>query len=426
MRRTSVVLIALAMAVSACGSDSGTEPTPELIDPGTLRLQIVSGAHQTGRVASSASVAALPAGLSLQALPGGLLPEPLVARIVTESGARVQMDAVGATTVVVTFRVVPPVGLPQGDPRHCGESFVDSAIPDSQGEVTTYWEEPTIADYDCVMQVRLVVDGTPRVDTVFVSRMEPGEPHRIEAPELVRMVEGDTSRAIHGVWDRHGNSVPSEVVVRGDAAVAGDLYALIGAEWGTGEYDLIVADTVVATGTVAVLPRIEWNEPWVWELACQTPDTLYVDRIEGESRFDIDWTLRPSDGIARQRAAMAARGLDPDRSVPTWVSGTRTIIAGTDTISIRDLPTAAGEMFITADTTDLVLPDLDPVEILRPVQWRAYRDHREYLAIEDVPMRLPLVSRAPLTWQSTDAAAACVSDGWTNATAGTLTIRALE
>src|SRR5690606_41564807 len=52
--------------------------------------------------------------------------------------------------------------------------FRSSAKSDADGLVTTYWERGTIAGVECRLEVRLVVDGVPRVDTAFTATFEPG------------------------------------------------------------------------------------------------------------------------------------------------------------------------------------------------------------------------------------------------------------
>lgn len=432
MRRTLPLwILALSLAVGAC--DSGTEPTPEPtpepVAPKDLRLQIVSGAHQTARIGGGASASLAPVpGLSLQELPEGLLPEPLVARVVTRDGGMVMMSEVAAETIVVTYRVIPPADIPSGDPRHCGASFIDSQAPDADGHVTTYWEEPTIADYDCRMEMRLVVDGVPRVDTVFTSRMAPGPVATFEAPDTVRLLEGEVWRV--APYDRFGNYIPETYAARGDALVAHDAPVYVeAARWGAGEYDVLVADTVIHTGTILVYPDLAGE--WLWELACEAPSGSYLDRIVFQvatSPVGGGWSQA---GIPMRIAAAQAAGVDPTTTVPLQLDGiSREVLAGTDTLFALDSGTYDfGSAIIAADTTALIWPlgGQDPYrgsDTRAPTRWiRTVDPTTMPYWIEGLPRMLPLVGTEPRTWRSEDAKAACISDGWTDATAGSLTVR---
>jgi hypothetical protein len=198
MRRTSLWILALALAAGACSSES-SKP----VDPARLGVQIVSGDRQVAPVAVAAGASQSLAGLSAQQLPDNLLPEPLVARI-TVDGAPLKSIAAPVdplspsfttlpSDVVVTYRVIQPTGVGQ---RHCGASFVDAATPDKDGLVTTYWERGTYAG-ECRMEVRLVVDGAPRVDTAFVVGFESGEIVRFASPG-----DGNSGFAPLGIGER--------------------------------------------------------------------------------------------------------------------------------------------------------------------------------------------------------------------------------
>lgn len=220
MRRTSLSLLILALLVGACSSDD------KPVDSSRLSLAIVSGDRQTAPVAAAPTVsgAALIPGLSLQTLPDNLLPEPLVARIVVDGeplkSLSTPSDPLGPSLVtlpsdvVVTYRVIQPTGVGQ---RHCGDSFVSSAKPDADGLVTTYWERGTYAG-ECRMEVRLVIDGEPRVDTVFVAEFEPGPVVRLThvRPSQDIVVQSgeviDWRDLITGGGDAHGNLIDPDVV----------------------------------------------------------------------------------------------------------------------------------------------------------------------------------------------------------------------
>lgn len=212
MRRiTAVAVAALALTLPACsGSDD-----PDVADPDDLRIEVVSGDRQSApvRPATSAPVGGLVA-LDVP-LPPNLLPEPLVARV-TIAGAAPAGGIVGPAFAVlprdvsVTFRVVQPVGDPHG--RDCGASFLDSAIPDDSAHVTTYWERGTLAGVECRMEVRLVVDGVPRVDTAFVAVFEPGPVVAVSSQDPPAAVTAGDSIWIPDVLaaarDEHINAIP--------------------------------------------------------------------------------------------------------------------------------------------------------------------------------------------------------------------------
>ncbi|HEX7118197.1 MAG TPA: hypothetical protein VF212_05385 [Longimicrobiales bacterium] len=202
----------LAAAVLAACSDSGSTD-PDIADPDQLDLVIVSGDGQVAPVADplAGSAAFSPA----QTTPDNLLPEPLVARITVDGAEPSAAVAAGGPSFAllpantsVTFRVVDhPEATAE---RHCGASFVDGAIPDDSGYVTTFWERGTLAA-TCTMEVRLVVDGEPRVDTVFTATFQPGPAVDVifGGPGIPRDVQvGDTihlTDMVEGGRDQYGN-----------------------------------------------------------------------------------------------------------------------------------------------------------------------------------------------------------------------------
>jgi len=211
LRRVSV--LALALALAACGDDG-----PSVARPDQLALQIVRGDRQVARVADAPASQGVAGYSPAATLPDNILPEPLVARIVIDgqppSAALSPGDPLGPSFAVlppgvaVTFRVIQPDD-PKG--RHCGASFLDSSVPDDSGYVTTFWQRGTYAG-ECRMEVRLVVDATPRIDTVFVATFEPGPPATFGNISY-SAIEGDTVRLYQpnqeGTWiaDRHGNEM---------------------------------------------------------------------------------------------------------------------------------------------------------------------------------------------------------------------------
>ena len=217
MRRVSV--LALALIIAACGDDG-----PSVARPDQLALQIVRGDRQVARVADAPASQSVAGYSPAATLPDNILPEPLVARIVIDgqppSAALSPGDPLGPSFAVlppstaVTFRVIQPDD-PKG--RHCGTSFLDSGVPDDSGYVTTFWERGTYAG-ECRMEVRLVVDATPRIDTVFVATFTPGPPatfggisYSAIAGDTVRLYQPDQE----GTWiaDRYGNEMTWQYAV---------------------------------------------------------------------------------------------------------------------------------------------------------------------------------------------------------------------
>lgn len=226
LRRLAV--LALALAVAACGSDDG----PDIASPDQLELRIVSGDGQRAPVADAGgSVSA--AFVPIQAMPDNILPEPLVARItvdgqapsasVAPSGPLGPNLAVLPPNTVVTFRTIQPEGV---GTRHCGSSFVDAGIPDDSGYVVTYWERGTYAG-TCRTEVRLIVDGVPRVDTVFTATFEPGPVaraswtcHGWKCDTIARGDTIDLHNYVTDAVDAHGNPIPAETLATRPAAWA--------------------------------------------------------------------------------------------------------------------------------------------------------------------------------------------------------------
>src|SRR5690606_17646352 len=98
------------------------------------------------------------------------------------------------------------------DGRTCGRPFTGSGIPDDSGYVEMFFEDATLAA-DCEVEFRLVVDGTPIVDTVAVRTFLPGPPHIRLGADIIphRPIEpgagpvGDEFQIL-GIVDVHGNS----------------------------------------------------------------------------------------------------------------------------------------------------------------------------------------------------------------------------
>ena len=259
MQYRRLAALALVAALAACGSDG--DDTPPVATPDQLSLTIVSGDGQVAPVADAGTVPV--AAISpAQTIPDNILPEPLVARILVDgappSAAVSAGDPFGPSfaalpsDIDVTFRVIQPEGVGN---RHCGASFLDAARPDSVGEVTTFWERGTYAG-ECRMEVRLVVDGLPRVDTVFTATFEPGELAAIymgvpEYPDNIVTV-GDTldGRAFirQGV-DTYGNTIAaSEVTTLPDTVVRW--------QW-TNNVNKVQADTIRGVGWQILVPDFE-------------------------------------------------------------------------------------------------------------------------------------------------------------------------
>lgn len=281
LRRLAV--LALAVAVAACGSD---DDGPDIASPDQLALRIVSGDGQRAPVADaggSVSAAFTPA----QTIPEGILPEPLVARItvdgqapsaaVAPSGPLGPSLAVIPPNTVVTFRTIQPEGV---GARHCGASFVDAGIPDDSGYVITYWERGTYAG-ECRTEVRLIVDGVPRVDTVFTATFEPGPVATIpygsgqSGPSPLYISDWSAPK------DLHGNRVPFTVDLNdhptanllGDSGK--DAETLVAEGDGCAPVRILAGDTLI--GLVEVRTHVDTNamgDGWVW-IKWFHPDAYY-------------------------------------------------------------------------------------------------------------------------------------------------------
>lgn len=156
-------LLVLAAALAACSSESAG---PKVYDTSKLRVRIVSGNNQSAPVASSANPAVLPPGAVLAQLTGlEILEEPLVVQLVDGgSGAKVQAAEVAPGTQV-SWAV---------DEAGCGRPFSATTPPESDGRAVNYWVKGTKAGFDCPMYAGRIVGGAPVIDSLFVSRFQPG------------------------------------------------------------------------------------------------------------------------------------------------------------------------------------------------------------------------------------------------------------
>lgn len=224
-----LAMLAFFVVLTACGDDG-----PSVARPDQLALQIVRGDRQVARVADAPASQGVAGYSPAATVPDNILPEPLVARIVIDgqppSAALSPGDPLGPSFAVlpqgtaVTFRVIQPDD-PKG--RHCGTSFLDAGVPDDSGYVTTFWERGTLAG-ECRMEVRLVVDQMPRIDTVFVATFEPGPPTSFSFTagyrgDPVVIAQGDSLNLMSLVRagsDIHGNDTSTD-----------DLIATYSPEW---------------------------------------------------------------------------------------------------------------------------------------------------------------------------------------------------
>lgn len=261
--------LALLLVLAACGDDS-----PVVADPDDLELEIVSGDHQVAPVADAAEASAALA--PAQTVPEGVLPERLVARI-TIDGEEPQAS-IGAlagpafamlpANTSITYRVVQPDVPASFGATPCGQSFVDSAIPDDSGYVATYWERGTWAG-DCTMEVRLVTDSGPVVDTVFTATFTPGP--ATGSPGLLGINEvGEThdynfsldgqSECGGQYSDPYGNPIQYRVTASQFLAVAD---TTLGA---TSACTVLVADSTVVAGDTATMQLLREGDQLLLDL----------------------------------------------------------------------------------------------------------------------------------------------------------------
>lgn len=437
----SLAALAVAAALIGCGDDDGG---PDYVNITDARIRILAGDGQVAPVATSPERA----GDLAPRLQGGGAEEaydlfPEVLEVYVGVGTLAGGDPVAPGTDV--HWIVRDEG--------CGRPVGQTTSTDADGRAVNRWIRGTRARA-CHMDVcRILSDGALACDTTFTAVQEPGPPDmwsRGRLPE--RMLVGQTGTGPYLV-DRYKNAIPTLLVGRG-ALESVDSLRLRASRWGLGTYDVILADTVfsAAAQTVGVFPDLAAIPIWSAVLICETPDTTYVDRFE----FRVDsvmvrvWHPSPYSTVVSPYDVAEDSGLSGEYATLVMTSpGRRLILANGDTLfdtavsdtalngrpvsDPDDLRTTAfvGPMVVLADTTVLLWPTYEHDPHPRFAAWSDWPLRIPYLTNEDLsvmsiqglPPLLTLVSEEPLTWSAGGAVAACHSDGWTSATAGTWTVR---
>lgn len=202
MQLRRLAVLALAVAVAACGDDG-----PATIDPADARVQIVSGDRQTARVPSPAPQGAL---VPTAVVGEALLPEPLVVRVV---------DGAGSISAAISIAGPSAAIVPAGTALHwrvvesgCGWPYGATTLTDDSAYSVNRVIIGTTAR-ECSVEVgRVLRDGEIVVDSVFRYTLLPGPASRWSLePLAVSVSPGDTidiRQRLRWVRDAHGNEVP--------------------------------------------------------------------------------------------------------------------------------------------------------------------------------------------------------------------------
>ncbi len=211
LRRVSV--LALALALAACGDDSD-DPIP----PERMAIEILRGDNFRDTVYLGGPARAMGAVVYEPVAVGELevSPEPLVAKfgerlIQPSSSLTGPSFATLPPNTTADWVVVDHEGNEILDGR-CGRPVNTTTIPASDGTTTNYWQRPRKAG-TCYMRLQGVVNGVPYVDTVFTRVFLAGPPvvpagwitfggGRVCAPDLT--LDGMEMR-VHGFIDANGN-----------------------------------------------------------------------------------------------------------------------------------------------------------------------------------------------------------------------------
>lgn len=207
MQLRRLAVLALAVAVAACGSDD--DGGSDTVDLSRARVVIISGDGQRAQVPDPAPQGAIVP----QAVVGeAMLPDPLVVRVTHDAP---QAGITGISAAVV----------PEGTPVHwripqdgCGEPFGGTTVTNATGESTNRVILGTVAG-ECSVQVgRVLASGDVVIDSTFVYELLPGTPTFLGSGVIYTATEGeplDLSQPINGfaALDAHGNSVPDSMVV---------------------------------------------------------------------------------------------------------------------------------------------------------------------------------------------------------------------
>lgn len=405
--RRSIALLALAAVLAACGDD------PDIATLGDMRVVVRGGDGQRVQVP--------PSDLSASAVPAavvgadGYAPEPLVAEVVDEGGSASVVGPAGVSYAVV----------PAGTDVHWhvsaggGTVFGSTTETDDSAYVINRWAPGIVAGPVTVTAGRLIGDSIT-TDATWNLEVLAGPAVVISIPDTLRLLEGMPWTAeVAAVQDEYGNAVPFAFAATGAATADGR--TLTPGAWGTGSYDVLREDSVIAGGEVLTHPNLHARSvDWLAELVCETPDTTYMDRMR--------MTLTPYGGQSD----------DVDDWPPA--ASERAFFADGDTL------------LVFADSTYPVYPPLLTVEhasgrigtapshiVTYDYRWLDWRQgpNGDWPPIDDLSSSppannalsyatlfpLPLAHLDSLVWRTTDVVTACHEDGFTSATAGSYTVR---
>lgn len=200
MRRTSPVILALALVAGACSDTTG-------VGKGPLRLGVVDGNHQ---VAIAGDVQ---------------LGKGVKTRMVRDRSGRVSLHLVRplyAQGTVVQGSPVPGAVVCAEPPDTIPEDgswlrpFQRCNSTDAAGEVIFHFRPGTRAG-EIPAEIRGTVEGEPTVFDRVIAYVEPGALHGWSFNLLAEWpTEGDTidyAPLVQGGFDRHGNSITAEAVL---------------------------------------------------------------------------------------------------------------------------------------------------------------------------------------------------------------------
>lgn len=446
MQIRRLAVLALVALLAACGRDGNSPTDPPVLGVDDWRVVALSGDQEARLPGSSGPSLVVRAGSAIG--PDGYTDEPLVARIELTPNALARGFTIGD---------IPPSALVHWHiESEAGALFATTTAPDDSMYIINRYAPSTRAGTYVASAGRLV-GGEIVEDARWTLTVLPGPAVQVTAPERVRLVEGETWTSTHaGVWgngvrvrDDYGNVIEHAIGVPDDVATASGLTVTAVAA-GVSAYNVLVEDTVVGGGHLYVYPDLISHPLWVAELVCETPAGTMVDRFEFvvTDIERMDW--RPSLSIPPHTPAIAAHAAGLDSTVATGVyteATRRLVIEAGDTIwdsaTSDTLMTGApwpddperrdvyrtgvygtGSLIVTPSLDALVWPSRRYFEA-RWAHQSNYRLPALRVGREEPITGLPLLLTRDgdaLSW-SGEATAACASDGWPDATAGTWTVR---
>jgi hypothetical protein len=403
-----LVAVALATLLVACRDDD----KPDELSPDQFRIVKIRGDQSAQIPAKGASLDLAPAAVNFAVVgEDGYTDEPLVARV----EATTDEGILGVNSVAVPPGTFTHWRIEDGG----GHLLGDTRPTDDSAYVINRWAPGIVAGSFKITANRLV-DGKIVQDAEWNVVVLPGPPASFSLPSVVRLLEADIWRPEpNAVSDAYGNAVPFTLDTDSARSLIDDR-TVNGGPWGSSTITVLVADTAVREIPLRVFPDLQKiSSNWVFELTCAAPDTTYVDRLVfGIAAADL--------GLVHSLPA----GTNPDDVLPYRIPGagaSRTITANEDTLyhsTANRQMLAMAWPIVDAATEAYVFHNPANVDEWQFRLW-SYRSvlTNALHILEGVPERVPLASRATPEWRTTDGLAACHSDGFTNATEGTISIR---